>query len=253
MSNGKEICKELKAVRRSIAEENGIALEIPDCPHQGPCPGTCPQCEKELRQLETALAQRISVGKAATVAGIALALASPAAAQVQDATEKPAMHKRLDEIYVNEKTLQGIITGYPATPTFNDQPEQEMSLLPAKPVQVRGTIMDEKTGEPLPFVNVVFLNDGKPVLGSLTDFDGIFKIELTPGEYNMEIRYIGYYKEERQVSITKNTDFGHIFLRASAQLLEGVVAIEPAQPLIEMDPYGHSQSMEIEGVKVNVK
>ena len=71
-------------MRRHIAEENDIQLDIPECPHQGPCPGTCPQCEKELRQLESALANRLSVGKVATVAGMALALAAPAAVQAQE-------------------------------------------------------------------------------------------------------------------------------------------------------------------------
>ena len=30
-SRGKDVCKELKAVRKRIAEENGIELEIPEC------------------------------------------------------------------------------------------------------------------------------------------------------------------------------------------------------------------------------
>lgn len=76
MNRGKEICNELKAVRRSIAEENGITMETPECLHQGPCPGTCPRCEQELRQLESALADRLRMGKVATVAGLALGLAA---------------------------------------------------------------------------------------------------------------------------------------------------------------------------------
>lgn len=76
MSRGKDICKELKAVRRRIAEENDIPLEIKECTYHGPCRGTCPRCEAEVRYLERELAHRISVGKAATVAGLALGLAS---------------------------------------------------------------------------------------------------------------------------------------------------------------------------------
>ena len=76
MSRGKEICKELKAVRRRIAEENGIPLEMPECTHKGPCRGTCPRCEAEVRYLENALADRLRLGKAAVVAGVALGLAS---------------------------------------------------------------------------------------------------------------------------------------------------------------------------------
>ena len=80
MSYGKSICKQLKAIRRQIAKENDIPLEIPTCTYQDPCAGTCPQCESEVRFLEKELARRITLGKAATVAGIAVTLATPAAA-----------------------------------------------------------------------------------------------------------------------------------------------------------------------------
>ena len=76
MYRGKAICKELKAVRRKIADENDIPLEIKECTYEGSCRGTCPRCEAEVRYLERELARRISVGKAATVAGLALGLAS---------------------------------------------------------------------------------------------------------------------------------------------------------------------------------
>ena len=74
--NGKNICKELKAVRRRIAEENNIPLEIKECTYEGPCRGTCPRCEAEVRYLENALAGKLRLGKVATVAGLALGLAS---------------------------------------------------------------------------------------------------------------------------------------------------------------------------------
>ena len=74
--NGKNICKELKAVRQRIAEENHIPLEIKECTYEGPCRGTCPRCEAEVRYLENALAGKLRMGKVATVAGLALGLAS---------------------------------------------------------------------------------------------------------------------------------------------------------------------------------
>ena len=76
MKRGKDICKELKAVRRKIAEENDIPLEIKECTYKGPCRGTCPRCEAEVRYLENSLAGRLRMGKVATVAGLALGLAS---------------------------------------------------------------------------------------------------------------------------------------------------------------------------------
>lgn len=76
MKRGKRICNELKAVRRRIADENGIPLQQPECTHTGECRGTCPRCEAEVRYLEQALSRRLAVGKAATVAGLTLSLAA---------------------------------------------------------------------------------------------------------------------------------------------------------------------------------
>lgn len=76
MGRGKDICKQLKAVRRRIADENGIPLEIKECTFKGECRGTCPRCEAEVQYLESELENRIRLGKVATVAGVALGLAS---------------------------------------------------------------------------------------------------------------------------------------------------------------------------------
>ncbi len=76
MTHGKNICKQLKEVRKRIAEENGIPLEQRECTYEGPCRGTCPHCEAEVRYLERSLADRIRLGKAATVAGLSLGLAA---------------------------------------------------------------------------------------------------------------------------------------------------------------------------------
>ena len=209
-------------MRRHIAEENDIQLDIPECPHQGPCPGTCPQCEKELRQLESALANRLSVGKVATVAGLALALASPAVAQTHD-------------------TLPPVL-------------QQVTVQKPDKLFKVRGTVIDSKTKEPIPFVNVVFHSGETRVAVTQTDFDGLFKVELPAGDYKMEIRSVGYYTFEQQVSIAKKTDLGEILIECTAALLEGIVIIESSStPLLEIDPYGNSQHLEIDGIQVNVK
>lgn len=87
--HGKSICKQLKAVRQRIAEENDIPLEMPnttggserlqigdECTYEGPCRGTCPRCEAEVQYLERALSSRLKLGRAATVAGLSLSLAA---------------------------------------------------------------------------------------------------------------------------------------------------------------------------------
>ncbi len=72
---GKQICSYLKSVRREVAAANGIDLEIPDCTFEGECPGTCPRCEAEVRQLEQALSQRQSLSQKVAIVGVAMGLA----------------------------------------------------------------------------------------------------------------------------------------------------------------------------------
>ena len=74
--NGKSICKELKAIRKRVADENQIPLEQHECTYDGPCDGTCPRCEAEVKYLEHELLRRMTLGKAAAVAGVAMSLAA---------------------------------------------------------------------------------------------------------------------------------------------------------------------------------
>ena len=92
MTRGKNICKQLKEVRRRIAEENNIPLEIEECTYKGECRGTCPRCEAEVRFLENALADRQSLGKVVRVAGVALALMSGGTASAQVKTQQLTPH-----------------------------------------------------------------------------------------------------------------------------------------------------------------
>jgi len=72
MTHGKNVCKVLKDIRRKVADDNEIPLEIRECTFEGDCKGTCPYCEAEVRYLERELQKRRALGKAVTVAGIAL-------------------------------------------------------------------------------------------------------------------------------------------------------------------------------------
>ena len=72
MKRGKRTCEILKDVRRKIAQENDIPLVERECTHDGDCRGTCPYCESEVRYLERELSKRRALGKAVTVAGIAV-------------------------------------------------------------------------------------------------------------------------------------------------------------------------------------
>lgn len=179
MKHGKNICNQLKAVRKRIAEENDIPLKMEECTYKGECCGTCPRCEAEVHYLEKALADRLRLGKVATVAGLALGLA---ATTVQAQT--PA-------------------TTLPITPQDTDTAHQVV----AKGV-LKGMIIDAKTKEPIPFCNVVVKQDDKQVHGGTTDFDGIYTIKPLPmGVYTVEIDFPGYRRIKRKGIRVKASGF----------------------------------------------
>jgi len=74
MVKGKATCKTLKAIRKQIAEANDIKYEPRECHYDGPCLGTCPACEAEVRYLEQQLSLRRQLGKAVAIVGISAGL-----------------------------------------------------------------------------------------------------------------------------------------------------------------------------------
>lgn len=65
--------------------------------------------------------------------------------------------------------------------------------------ELRGTITDATTKEPVPFAAVVVLSEGNQVGGGKTDFDGNYSIKpITPGKYDVKISSVGY-----NTSVTK--------------------------------------------------
>jgi outer membrane cobalamin receptor len=69
---------------------------------------------------------------------------------------------------------------------------------------VRGSVSDLITGEPLIQAAVIYGAAGS-TNGVLTDFDGVFSIELTPGIYNLRVSYVGYEPKEIEVKIVVNS------------------------------------------------
>ena len=90
MVKGKSTCKTLKAIRRQIAEANDIVYEPHECHYDGPCLGTCPACEAEVRYLERQLGLRRQLGRAVSVIGVSVGLLSACtSAGTKAVTEKP--------------------------------------------------------------------------------------------------------------------------------------------------------------------
>lgn len=73
-TRGRNICDTLKAIRKQIADANGIDYSPEECNYKGECMGTCPKCEQDVRDLEYELHLKQMAGKAIKVAGIAAGL-----------------------------------------------------------------------------------------------------------------------------------------------------------------------------------
>jgi hypothetical protein len=104
------------------------------------------------------------------------------------------------------------------------------------PGVVRGTIVDAKTGEALPFVAVVLKRNGKKEAVATTDFDGNFVINKIPaGEYELEVSYVGYKRLNQRVTIGAGVgQRWNIALSSTATTLECVEIVEDRVPVIEV-------------------
>ena len=173
-----------------------------------------------MRYLENALANRMSLGKVATVAGLALGLAVPGTIAAQDTV-------RRDEVKIVKQM--------------------------ASSIKIKGQVIDIETREPLPFVAVIAIDStGKVVIGASTDFDGYYTLKVPEGRYTIQCMSVGYYRLELPVdNYTKDLTLPTIEMKTSAILSEGIVIIED-DPVIEIGPTGGINT-EIQGVKVKVQ
>ena len=207
-------------MRRSIAEENGIALDIPECTYQGPCRGTCPRCESELRYLENALAERLRMGRTAKVAGIALALASTAAAGAQS---------------TGVATVKGNETPEPVCAGETPAPQNVAPL--REPIVGKPAVMSAGLAANPPRV----VADSVRVTGK--------------GRYDFDISSVGYFRYTlNDVLVPQDLPLKTIELKGGTVVMGEIEIIEEnLNPLIEYDAGGATQKMEIQGVQVKAQ
>ena len=111
---------------------------------------------------------------------------------------------------------------------------------------IRGTVIDQKTKEPVPFANVVAKQDGKQIKGTQTDFEGNFTIRpLDVGKYDIQVSYVGYNtytREEFQVKAT-GVSVCNIELTVGSTTLETVEIKDSRNPIIEIGSAEVGQTM----------
>ena len=101
---------------------------------------------------------------------------------------------------------------------------------------LHGVVTDQKTDEPLPFVNVILKQAGRNVIGVQTDFDGVYSFHNIPlGIYEMEIACVGYRKNSSMVQIGtggSTLPFNQQLI-PSATNLEEVCIVDAKVPIID--------------------
>ncbi|MBQ4065144.1 MAG: hypothetical protein IJD10_03495 [Clostridia bacterium] len=105
---GKERCKILKEIRQKIADANDIAYITSECKHKGDCLGTCPKCESEVAYLERELNRRRALGKAVSIAGLAVVTAVSGGCRLPNG-EQPLAGEPLPNTEVTDSVIDGEI------------------------------------------------------------------------------------------------------------------------------------------------
>lgn len=98
----------------------------------------------------------------------------------------------------------------------------------AKPGIISGKVVDQKTKEALPYVNIVIKDAAKKIItGGITELDGKFRIKNIPeGISLLEVQFIGYKTFTREININnkkRKINFGTIPLSEDATTLDEVV------------------------------
>ncbi len=99
---------------------------------------------------------------------------------------------------------------------FNTKP-----AVAQKMTRVRGTVVDAKTKEPLPFVNVIFV--GKNI-GTITDYNGKYSIETQWPSSKLEASFLGYKKQYKNIIKEKN-QVVNFRLEANTIILDEAVVV----------------------------
>ncbi|MFD2098754.1 TonB-dependent receptor domain-containing protein [Flagellimonas iocasae] len=95
-------------------------------------------------------------------------------------------------------------------------------------ITISGTVIDQDSGQPLEYATFVLQEVENPdkVTGGITDLDGKFEIETTPGRYNIRVEYISYktYSLTNQ-NYTSSTNLGPIVLATDVSQLQEVEVV----------------------------
>lgn len=93
---------------------------------------------------------------------------------------------------------------------------------------VTGTIFDEEVSDVLPFANVLIKGTN---IGTTTDFDGKYVLNVEPGTYTLVFSFVGYQTKEITEVVVSANDYAivDVSLASAANALEEVVVTTSAR------------------------
>ncbi|KPK81766.1 MAG: hypothetical protein AMS27_15240, partial [Bacteroides sp. SM23_62_1] len=101
-------------------------------------------------------------------------------------------------------------------------------LQPVEPQDyITGRIIDRKTRESLAFVNIIYNNRG---YGTVSNIDGIFKIEITPDVEFLKFSYVGYHSQWVDLETAASSKDLVIKLDRKTYDIEEVIVIPGVNP-----------------------
>ena len=105
------------------------------------------------------------------------------------------------------------------------------------PMVVKGQVLDQLDQSPLSYASVgVFDANQALQSGGITDDNGFFEIELSPGKFTLQIDYISYKTLKRSIEVQVPLDLGILFLEQNQEALdEVVVRAENTEVQIRLD------------------
>lgn len=217
VTRGRNICNTLKAIRKQIADANGINYSPEECHFEGECKGTCPKCEQDVRDLEYELHLRQMTGKAIKVAGVALGITALAASATSCATQKGYYKSTPSQ---PEKVIPIHFRDYTSSDSVLIKEKEELSKQGVLCAQ--GHIIEEGDKQPVIGAIVTARISEKQ---TMTDIDGNFTIEVEQGD-TITVKFIGYQDRIINLSEMNQNKLNIITLTASGGLAGEIVVVK---------------------------
>lgn len=214
-TRGRNICNTLKAIRKQIADANGISYSPEECHFKGECKGTCPKCEQDVRDLEHELHLRQMAGKAIKVAGVALGITALTASATSCATQKGYYKSTPPK---SEKVIPILFQEYTTNDTALLQAKDSLSKKGV--LFVQGHLISDEDNEPLIGASVIAKHSGKY---AITDVNGNFTLEVEQGD-TITVQYIGFIDRSIKLSEMSRDKLNIITLIFNESALGEVVA-----------------------------